>query len=63
MKLELELNEEENGKFRNSESNLSTGLSLSLFEVKLCVLKNNLNPGLRTLDPVRSIVRDSALPP
>lgn len=36
-------------------------LSLFFFEVKLCVLKNNLNPGLRTLDPVRSIVPDSVL--
>lgn len=49
-------------KMENSQSSLSTGFFF-FFEVKLCVLKNNLNPGLRTLDPVRSTVSDSVLPP
>lgn len=50
-------------KVENSQSSLSTGFFFFFFEVKLCVLKNNLNPGLRTLDPVRSTVSDSVLPP
>lgn len=48
-------------KMENSQNNLSTGF---FFEVKLCVLKNNLKPTVqRTLDPVRATVSDSVLPP
>lgn len=50
-------------KMENSQSNLSTGFVFFFFEVKLCVLKNNLKPALRTLDPVRATMSDSVLPP